>query len=89
MHFYSIVKKNNKKILHKHIRSDGLYLCELPCIYVCTADIEYKWKWSSQLWSNLSSWNKESPEQKIRVEIAIFKEIKKDLSRGTEPAKTF
>ena len=26
------------------------------CVYDNTADKEYKWKWSSQLWSNLSSY---------------------------------
>ena len=35
--------------------------------YECTADKEYKWKCSSQLWSNLSSYKIISPEKNLRL----------------------
>ena len=38
-------------------------MCILYKSYIWTADKEQKWKWSSQLWSNLSSY-KQSPEKK-------------------------
>ena len=56
-----------------------MYVCMLyvhVCMYIyiiCTVDKKYKWKWSSQLWSNWST-SKESQEKNSEVSIE-FKPI--------------